>query len=150
MMNGTQRRAVVPESTGFAERDGVRLAYEVFDGPRDGAETALVDGDEGARRQSIRDCDEGARRQSIQQELPTVVLLPTWQIIASQFWKLQVGTLRRHGRVLTYDGRGTGGSSRPVGAAAYADAECAEDIIAVLDATGTERAVLVALSCANP
>ena len=124
MMIRTQRRAVQPDSTGFAVRDGVRLAYEVFGGQQD-----------------VGGPGSGP---------PTVVLLPTWQIIASQFWKLQVGTLARHGRVLTYDGRGTGRSSRPTGAAAYADAECAEDIIAVLDATGTDRAVLVALSCANP
>ena len=57
--------------------------------------------------------------------------------------------LPRHCRVVTFDGRGSGGSVRPVGAAAYADAEYAEDTLAVLDATDTERAVLVALSCAG-
>ena len=79
---------------------------------------------------------------------PTVVLLPTWQIIGSQFWKAQVGYLSLHHRVVTFDGRGSGRSDKPVGAAAYANTECAADILAVLDATSTERAVLVALSCA--
>jgi pimeloyl-ACP methyl ester carboxylesterase/predicted glycosyltransferase len=77
----------------------------------------------------------------------TLLLMPTWQILDSRFWKCQVGYLARHFRVLTYDGRGTGESDRPLGAAAYANDVCAEDAIAVLDASGTERAVLVALSC---
>ena len=38
-------------------------------------------------------------------------------------------------------------SSKPVGAEAYTHLEFADDIAAVFDATGTERAVLVALSC---
>ena len=79
---------------------------------------------------------------------PTIVLLPTWQIIDSRFWKLQTGPLARHFRVISFDGRGTGGSDRPTGPAAYSNAECAADIIAVLDATGTNQAVLVGLSCA--
>ena len=78
---------------------------------------------------------------------PPLLLLPTWQIIDSRFWKAQVGYLSRHHRVVTYDGRGTGGSSRPVGAAAYSNAECTADVIAVMDATGLDQAVLVALSC---
>ena len=107
-------RAREPDRDGFAERDGVKLAYEVF-------------GDEPGR--------------------PTVVLLPTWQVVHSRHWKAQVPYLARHFRVVTFDGRGTGRSSRPAGAAAYTDLECAADVVAVLDATGTERAVLVALSC---
>ncbi|MFD4638031.1 alpha/beta fold hydrolase [Lentzea sp. NPDC058436] len=77
---------------------------------------------------------------------PTVLLMPTWSIVPSRFWKAQVPFLSRHFRVVTFDGRGSGESDRPVGAESYVDAECAEDAIAVLDATGTERAVLVALS----
>ena len=76
----------------------------------------------------------------------TIVLLPTWSIISSRFWKLQVATLARRHRVITFDGRGTGQSSAPVGAEAYMHLEFADDITAVLDATGTEQAVLVALS----
>ncbi|MGA8046333.1 MAG: alpha/beta fold hydrolase [Dermatophilaceae bacterium] len=77
----------------------------------------------------------------------TLLLMPTWQIIDSRFWKCQVGYLARHFRVVTFDGRGTGGSDRPVGAAAYANDVCAQDAIAVMDATSTDQAVLVALSC---
>ena len=38
----------------------------------------------------------------------TVVLMPTWTIIDSRFWKAQVGFLARHYRVVTFDGRGSG------------------------------------------
>ena len=76
----------------------------------------------------------------------TVLLLPTWQIVDSRFWKAQIGHLARHFRVVTFDGRGTGASGKPSGPAAYATDECAEDVISVMDATGTDRAVLVALS----
>jgi pimeloyl-ACP methyl ester carboxylesterase len=78
---------------------------------------------------------------------PTVVLLPTWSIIHSRHWKLQIPYLARHFRVLTFDGRGNGRSDRPEGAASYTEREFAADTLAVLDATATERAVLVALSC---
>ncbi|MDT5077097.1 MAG: hypothetical protein QOJ80_1734 [Mycobacterium sp.] len=77
----------------------------------------------------------------------TVMLLPTWSIVTSRFWKAQVAFLARHYRVVTFDGRGSGRSSRPRGAAAYADHEFAADAVAVLDATQTERAVVVGFSC---
>ncbi|MGW6930028.1 alpha/beta fold hydrolase [Lentzea sp. NPDC054927] len=77
---------------------------------------------------------------------PTVLLMPTWSIVPSLFWKAQVPYLARHFRVVTFDGRGSGESDRPTGAASYLDTEYAADAIAVMDATGTERAVLVALS----
>jgi len=78
---------------------------------------------------------------------PTVFLLPTWSIVHSRFWKAQVPYLSRHYRVLTFDGRGNGRSDRPTAAEAYTEQEFAADAVAVMDATGTRRAVLVALSC---
>ncbi len=77
----------------------------------------------------------------------TVLLMPTWSIIHSRCWKLQIPYLARHYRVVSFDGRGSGGSGRPEGAAAHANSAYAADAVAVLDATGTDRAVLVALSC---
>jgi pimeloyl-ACP methyl ester carboxylesterase/predicted glycosyltransferase len=77
---------------------------------------------------------------------PTVVLLPTWSIIHSRHWKLQVPDLARRHRVVTFDGRGNGRSDRPAEPEAYRAAEFTADALAVMDATGTERAVLVALS----
>ncbi|MDY6810326.1 MAG: alpha/beta fold hydrolase [Actinomycetota bacterium] len=78
---------------------------------------------------------------------PTVLLMPTWSIIDSRAWKFQVPYLARHYRVVTFDGRGSGRSDRPAGAAAYADTEFAADAIAVMDATGTDQALLVGFSC---
>ena len=73
---------------------------------------------------------------------PTLLLLPTWAILDSRHWKMQVPFLARNYRVITFDPRGNGRSDRPRDASAYADTAFASDIRAVLDATGTERAVL--------
>ena len=78
---------------------------------------------------------------------PTILLLPTWSIIHSRHWKMQISYLARHARVVTFDGRGNGRSDRPAGAAAYLEDEFAADALAVMDATGSERATLVGLSC---
>src|SRR5215216_6865285 len=77
---------------------------------------------------------------------PTVLLLPTWSIIHSRQWKMQIPHLARHCRVLTFDGRGNGRSDRPAEAAAYDEREFARDALAVMDATGTRSAVLVSFS----
>ena len=76
----------------------------------------------------------------------TVMLLPTWSIIHSRHWKFQIAYLARHFRVVSFDGRGNGRSDRPAGPDAYLEEEYMRDAVAVLDATGTERAVLVSLS----
>jgi len=75
-----------------------------------------------------------------------ILLLPTWSIIPSRFWKLQVPYLARHHGVVTFDGRGTGRSGRPVGPEAYTAQQFSDDAVAVLDAVGIDRAVLVGFS----
>ena len=80
--------------------------------------------------------------------VPTVLLLPTWALIHSRHWKMQIPFFARHGRVVTFDGRGNGRSDRPSGAEAYTIREFAADTLAVMDATVTERAVVVGVSCA--
>jgi pimeloyl-ACP methyl ester carboxylesterase/predicted glycosyltransferase len=77
---------------------------------------------------------------------PAVLLLPTWSIIHSRHWKMQVPYLARHCRVLTFDGRGNGRSDRPAEPEAYAEREFAADALAVMDATQTPRAVIVGFS----
>src|SRR4029453_10481827 len=77
---------------------------------------------------------------------PTVFLLPTWSVMHSRHWKMQIPYLARHCRVLTFDGRGNGRSDRPAGAEAYTVPEFAADARAVLDATSTERCVLAGVS----
>jgi pimeloyl-ACP methyl ester carboxylesterase len=77
---------------------------------------------------------------------PTILLLPTWSIVHSRHWKAQIPYLARHARVLTFDGRGNGRSDRPSGADAYAAEEFVADALAVMDATATDRAIIVSLS----
>ncbi|MCA1726319.1 MAG: alpha/beta fold hydrolase [Actinobacteria bacterium] len=104
-------RARFPDSSGFVERDGVRIAYEVFgDGER------------------------------------TILLIPTWALVHSRYWKFQVPYLSRYARVITYDPRGNGRSDRPSGPDAYSPRELAGDALAVMDAVGVGRASLVGLS----
>ncbi len=80
---------------------------------------------------------------------PTLLLMPTWTIIHARFWKAQVPYLARHFRVVTYDGPGNGRSDRPLEAGPYGWEAQARAAGAVLDATGTGRAVLVSLSMAS-
>ena len=75
---------------------------------------------------------------------PTVLLMPTWSIIHSRHWKMQIPYLSRHCRVVTFDGRGNGRSDRPE--QGYDEQEFADDAIAVLDAVGIESAAVVSLS----
>ncbi|HEV7460471.1 MAG TPA: alpha/beta fold hydrolase [Solirubrobacteraceae bacterium] len=77
---------------------------------------------------------------------PTLLLLPTWSLVHSRFWKAQIPYLARHFRVVTFDGRGNGRSDRPVGPEHYGPPELAADALAVLDATGTERAITASIS----
>jgi pimeloyl-ACP methyl ester carboxylesterase len=77
---------------------------------------------------------------------PTVLLLPTWTIIHSRFWKMQVPYLSRRNRVVTYDGPGNGRTGRTTDPERFStDAEVG-NAIAVLDAVGVDRAVVVGYS----
>jgi pimeloyl-ACP methyl ester carboxylesterase/predicted glycosyltransferase len=75
-----------------------------------------------------------------------IVLLPAWSIVHSRCWKMQIPDLARDHTVVTFDPRGNGGSDRPTDPAAYGEDEFAADALAVMDALGVERAVLVGLS----
>ncbi|MEP7020211.1 MAG: alpha/beta fold hydrolase [Pseudonocardiales bacterium] len=77
---------------------------------------------------------------------PTILLLPTWSIVPSRRWKMQVPYLARHHRVITFDGRGCGQSDRPTEPADYADHEFAADAVAILDAVGADAAVIIGAS----
>jgi pimeloyl-ACP methyl ester carboxylesterase/predicted glycosyltransferase len=75
----------------------------------------------------------------------TIFLLPTW-LVPSRHWKTQIAYLACHFRVLSMDGLGHGRSDRCRNPKRYAPAEFARDCLAVMDATGTERAVMASLS----
>ena len=99
-----QTRARYADESGYVERDGVRVYYEVYGSGE-----------------------------------PTVLLLPTWSIIHSRQWKLQIPYLARHCRVLTFDGRGNGRSDRPEESEAYDEREFAAAIVELLMDAGRCR-----------
>lgn len=77
---------------------------------------------------------------------PSILLLPTWTIVHSRFWKMQVPYLSRYYRVITYDGPGNGRSDRTTDSDRYSADAYAEDALAVLDECGVGQVVLVGLS----
>ena len=76
----------------------------------------------------------------------TIFLLPTWSLLHARHWKLQIPYLARHFRVVTMDGLGNGRSDRCRDTERYGVEAFARDCLAVLDASGTEGAVMVGLS----
>jgi pimeloyl-ACP methyl ester carboxylesterase/predicted glycosyltransferase len=78
---------------------------------------------------------------------PTIVFLHGWQVGHSRLWKMQVPYFARHCRVITIDFPGNGRADR---AGDNPDVLAADGwppfLHAVLDATDTEKAVLVGLS----
>jgi pimeloyl-ACP methyl ester carboxylesterase/predicted glycosyltransferase len=77
---------------------------------------------------------------------PAILLLTSWAIVHARQWKAQVPYLARRFRVIAIEGRGNGRADRPESGDAYLDREYVDDAIAVLNATGVDRAVLVGLS----
>jgi len=77
---------------------------------------------------------------------PTILFCPTWTMVHSRVWKMQIPYLARHHRVVVFDPRGNGKSDRPGTVEAYAESEFAQDALDVLDATGTEQTIVVGLS----
>ena len=76
----------------------------------------------------------------------TVFLLPTWSLVHSRHWKMQIPYFARHFRVVCMDGLGNGRSDRCRDPRRHAPEAFARDCLAVMDATGTEQAVMVGLS----
>jgi pimeloyl-ACP methyl ester carboxylesterase/predicted glycosyltransferase len=76
----------------------------------------------------------------------TLFLAPTWSLIRSRHWKMQIPYFARHFRVLTMDGLGNGRSDRCRDPRRYDPVEFARDCLAVMDATATDRAVMASLS----
>jgi pimeloyl-ACP methyl ester carboxylesterase len=75
-----------------------------------------------------------------------LLLMPTWSIVHSDFWRHQVPYLAERYRVIAFDGLGNGGSSRPTDPRMYGDLLVAQDAIAVLDARSIDRAAVAGVS----
>lgn len=76
----------------------------------------------------------------------TIVFVPAWPIVHSRIYKAQLPYFSDRFRVIAYDPRGNGKSDRPGLGAAYSLDDLADDVIAVMDAAGVERATLYGLS----
>ena len=74
----------------------------------------------------------------------TVLFVPTWNFVDSRVLRHQVDGLRDEFRVITYDARGSGESGHP--ASGYRFDDHVADAVAVLDATQTPIASVVASS----
>ncbi len=81
-----------------------------------------------------------------ERDAPTVLLTPTWELVDSRMWKAQVPYLSRHFRVVVYDAAGTGRSSKPQDPDRYTQMNRVHDALAVMDATGTDRAAVLGYS----
>jgi pimeloyl-ACP methyl ester carboxylesterase len=104
-----------PQREGTIERDGVRIAFQVFGG--------------------------GPR---------SLLLLPTWPIVHSDFWRAQVPHLMSRYRLVTFDGRGNGASDRPDEVASYTGGVMVADALGVLDAVHVDRAAVLSVSLGAP
>jgi pimeloyl-ACP methyl ester carboxylesterase len=77
---------------------------------------------------------------------PAILFLPTWTIVHSRSWKMQVPFFSRFHRVVTYDGPGNGLSARVTDPDRYSPSAYVEDAVAVLDACNVGSAVVIGLS----
>jgi pimeloyl-ACP methyl ester carboxylesterase len=77
---------------------------------------------------------------------PAVLLLPTWQIIHSRMWKMQIPWLARCFRVITYDPPGNGRGERTTDPAAYEFDRIVDQGIGLLDHLGVAQADVVGVS----
>ena len=75
-----------------------------------------------------------------------LLLMPTWSIVHSDFWRAQVPYFAERYRVIAFDGLGNGGSDRPTDPRMYGDLLVADDAIAVLDARNIDRAAVAGVS----
>jgi len=104
-------RAKLPSKIDFADRDGVKIYYEIY--------------------------GEGAE---------TMVFLPPWAIAHSRVYKAQLPYFSERFRCISFDARGNGKSDRPADVGGYSLDNHIADALAVLDATATDKAILVGLS----
>jgi pimeloyl-ACP methyl ester carboxylesterase len=75
-----------------------------------------------------------------------LLLMPTWSIVHSDFWRHQVPYFAERYRVIAFDGLGNGGSGRPTDHRMYGDLPFADDALAVLDACNVDQAAVASVS----
>jgi pimeloyl-ACP methyl ester carboxylesterase/predicted glycosyltransferase len=73
-----------------------------------------------------------------------LLLIPSSPITHSRAWKGLIPFLSRHYTVVTLDGRGNGRSDRPARSGCYGPADVVADLLAVQDAAGVQRTIVIA------
>ena len=76
----------------------------------------------------------------------TLLFVPPWSIVHSRVYKAQIPYFSQRFRCIAYDGLGNGKSDRPEAVDAYSFENAVANALAVMDATSTEKAILVGLS----
>ncbi len=80
----------------------------------------------------------------------TILFIPTWMFIHSRGYKAQIPYFSDRYRCVTYDPRGNGRSDRPTDPGDFGQGHYVADALAVMDATGTERAIVFGYSQSGP
>jgi pimeloyl-ACP methyl ester carboxylesterase/predicted glycosyltransferase len=76
----------------------------------------------------------------------TILFIPTWSLLHSRVYKAQIPYFSEHFRCITFDPRGNGKSDRPTDPQAHRLRDNVNDVLAVMDETGTDKAILYGLS----
>ncbi len=79
----------------------------------------------------------------------TIVFPPPWSIVHARVYKAQLPYFSERFRCVTFDPRGNGRSDRPDDVAAYSLDNYVGDLLAVMDGTDTDKAIVVGLSFAG-
>ena len=76
----------------------------------------------------------------------SILFIPTWSFVHSRVYKAQIPYFSEHFRCITYDPRGNGKSDQPTDPGSHRTRDYVDDVLAVLDETGTDKAILYSLS----
>jgi pimeloyl-ACP methyl ester carboxylesterase/predicted glycosyltransferase len=79
----------------------------------------------------------------------TFIFLPSWSFSHSRLHKPQIPYFSEHFRCITFDPRGNGKSDRPTDPEAYRLKDYVGDALAVMDETGTGKAILFGFSISS-
>ena len=76
----------------------------------------------------------------------TIIFVPTWSLTHSRGYKAQIPYFSEHFRCITFDPRGNGKSDKPTDPKAYSLRHYVDDVLAVMDEAGIEKAILFGYS----
>lgn len=79
-------------------------------------------------------------------QAPPLLCVPTWQIVPSRHWKMQIPYFARYFRLITWDPPGIGGAERTTDPQAFECDRVVDYAVGLLDHLGIDRADLMGLS----